>query len=59
MVVGFAGTLGMCVLNLIIMQQGGGLAIVDVPEPKLRVFLKVSIEILLFTFIYSSSVVIP
>ncbi|KAK8007066.1 hypothetical protein PG989_001056 [Apiospora arundinis] len=32
MVAGFAGTLGMCVLDLIMMQQGGGLAIVDVPE---------------------------
>ncbi|KAK8091421.1 hypothetical protein PG997_001782 [Apiospora hydei] len=41
MVVGTAGTLGMCALNLVLMRHGGGLAIDDVPESELRIYTKV------------------
>ncbi|KAK7937176.1 uncharacterized protein PG986_014044 [Apiospora aurea] len=41
MVVGTAGTLGMCALNLVLMRHGGGLAIDDVPESELRIYTKI------------------
>ncbi|KAK8109338.1 hypothetical protein PG984_015139 [Apiospora sp. TS-2023a] len=41
MVVGTAGTLGMCALDLIMMQHGGGLAIGDVPDSEFRAYIKV------------------